>query len=91
MNKTRIVLGGLIVVCGLVVAGGVLAANGFAISRDVFGSGGERVAGGNMILDGTLGEPIAGIVIVEHGYGLGSGYWWPPDLRLYLPLVLKNM
>ncbi len=90
MNKTKFILGGLIIACGLIVAGSALAANGFVISRDAFGSGGQRVSGGNYILDGTFGEPIAGSVIVENGYGLGSGYWWPPNFRVYLPLVLKN-
>jgi hypothetical protein len=51
------------------------------------------------ILNGTVSEPIAGVVAVEGNYGLGSGFWWPLEpggpggpggFRVYLPLVLKN-
>jgi len=90
MSREKVVAGVLIVVCGLMVAGSVLAANGHAIMREVYGSGGQRVSGGSYILDGTFGEPIASNVIVETGYGLGSGYWWPPSFKVYLPVVLKS-
>jgi hypothetical protein len=98
MKKAKVVLGLLILVCGLALAGGVLAANGSVIERSVFGSGGERVTGGGLyILDGTLGEPIASDVALGTNYGLSSGYWWPRGPSgpsgpscVYLPLVVRN-
>lgn len=46
-----------------------------SISRNVVSAGGNRVSAGNVILDGTIGEPIVGPV----GIGpvkLSAGYWW---------------
>ena len=60
MNRVQVLGAVLIVVCGLIIVGSALAAGGFAIPRDVCGSAGQRVTGGSYILDGTLGEPIAG-------------------------------
>ena len=90
MNRVQVLGGVLIVACGLIIVGSALAAGGFAIPRHVCGSGGQRVTGGSYILDGTLGEPIAGNVIVGNEYGLGSGYWWPPVFDVYLPVVLRS-
>jgi hypothetical protein len=91
MKKAKIALGLLILVCGLVLAGGVLAANGPAIERSVFGSGGEQVTDGSLyVLNGTLGEPIASAIALDTGHGLGSGFWWPRESRVYLPLLLRD-
>jgi hypothetical protein len=93
MKRAKVVAGLLILVCGLALVGGVLAASGPVVERSVFGSGGERVTDGSLyVLDGTMGEPIAGDVAPETSYGLGSGYWWPRELgsTVYLPLVVRS-
>jgi hypothetical protein len=89
--KKAIVPGLLILVCSLALVGGVLASNGVAIERSVLGSGGEQVTDGSLyILNGTLGEPIASDLDLGTSYGLSSGFWWPPEFKVYLPLVLRG-
>jgi hypothetical protein len=80
----------VILACGLLLAGSATAANGFAISRHAIGGGGQRAAGGGYILHGTIGEPVASGFGQGATYGLSSGFWWPPQYRIYLPLVLRN-
>ena len=84
----------ILLVCGLFLVGSVLAANGVVVQRSVVGGGGEPVTDGSLyILNGTVGEPIAGAIAVTGNYGLGSGFWWPhgfSEFEVYLPLVLKN-
>lgn len=79
-----------IAICGLAVVGSVLGANGFAIPRSVIGGGGQQATGGGYVLNGTLGEPIAGELHVGPTYGLSPGFWHPTQARIiYLPLVLR--
>ncbi len=90
MAKRFIVLP-ILLICGLFLAGGVLASNGVAIERSVIAGGGGEVTDGSLyILNGTVGEPIVSAIAVEGDYGLGSGFWWPREFRVYLPLVLRN-
>ena len=78
-------------VCGLFLVGSALASNGMAIERSVIGGGGEEVTDGSLyILNGTLGEPVAGTVVLTTDYVLSSGFWAPHESRIYLPLVLRN-
>jgi hypothetical protein len=90
MRKAKIILGLLILGCGLVLAGSVLAANGFAIPRSVIGGGGQQATGGGYILNGTVGEPIASGFDQGATYGASSGFWWPARYEVSLPLVLKD-
>ena len=91
MTKRRFMFLPILLVCGLFLLGGVLASNGVAIERSVVGGGGEQVTDGSLyILNGTLGEPIAGATVLDTGYGLRSGFWWPRECKIYLPLVLRN-
>jgi hypothetical protein len=81
----------IVLVCGLFLVGGALASNGVAIERSVIGGGGEQVTDGSLyILNGTVGEPIASGIVLDTGYGLGSGFWWPREFKVYLPLVLRD-
>ena len=67
-----------------------LVTNGYAIPRHVIGGGGQRAAGGDCILNGTVGEPIASGFTQGTAYGRISGFWWPGGgCRIYLPLVLR--
>jgi hypothetical protein len=91
MTRQRLVPLLLLLLCGLFLAGGVGAANGLAVERSVIGGGGERVTDGSLyILQGTLGEPVASGIVLEAGYGLGSGFWWPREFKVYLPLALRD-
>ena len=85
-----IVISSLILIGGLILAENTLAANGFAIGRNVIGGGGQGATGGGFILNGTVGEPIASALNVGTSHGLSSGFWWPREFRIYLPLVLRN-
>ena len=90
MAKKTLILVVAVWVCGLALAGSVLASNGFAIPRSVIGGGGQRGTGGGYILNGTVGEPVAGDLNVGTTYDGSSGFWWPRRHRAYLPLVLKD-
>ncbi|MBN2394036.1 MAG: hypothetical protein JXR84_25100 [Anaerolineae bacterium] len=90
MPKKTLILVAAVLACGLILAGSVLAANGFAIPRSVIGGGGQLAVGGDYILHGTVGEPIASGFDQGATYGVSSGFWWPTRYKVYLPLVLKN-
>jgi hypothetical protein len=94
MMRRRFVALSILLVCGLFLVGSVLASNGEVVQRSVIGGGGEPVTDGSLyILNGTVGEPIAGAIAVGGNYGLSSGFWWPhgsSESKVYLPLVLKN-
>jgi len=91
MLRKKLVTLLILLVCGLSLVGGVLASNGVAIGRSVIAGGGEQVTDGSLyVLNGTIGEPIAGAIALQAGYGLGSGFWWPPGYKIYLPLVMRN-
>ncbi len=78
-----------ILLLGLIAAGAVLAQPA-AVGRSVVGGGGERVSAGNYVLNGTVGEPIVSDLVIAAGYGLSSGFWWPREYKIYLPLVLRD-
>jgi len=90
MKRARIVIGSLVLACSLVLVGTVLAANGYVIGRNAIGSGGQQAAGGDFVLNGTIAEPIAGVLSVGPSHGLSSGFWWPREYRVFLPLVVRG-
>ena len=90
MRRTIIRIGVLILVGCLVLVGNTLAANGYTIGRSVIGGGGQESAGDGFILNGTVGEPVASALNVGATHGLSSGFWWPREFQVYLPLVLRN-
>jgi hypothetical protein len=91
VKKSTVIVVLIVLVCGLALVGGALAANGFAIRRSVIGGGGQKATGGEYVLDGTLGEPIAGELHVGPTYGLRPGYWHPGQAwTVYLPIVLRQ-
>lgn len=76
----------------------VLAAGGPILVRQVV-SGGASVAstsGGGVRLNGTLGQPVAGVVASGDGdVSVGQGFWHGGaaaggGYEIYLPLVLRN-
>lgn len=72
MKYRAIVLG---LVAFLLLANGVLAATlAYEVPRSVMGAGGYRVAAGSYILEGTVGQAVAGDVRAG-AYRLHSGFW----------------
>jgi hypothetical protein len=74
----------------LAMAGSVYAAvDTTTLTRAVFGSAGQEVAAGDIVLNGTLGEAVTGPLVVTGDVQEGSGFWQkiPPWLNLYLPQV----
>jgi hypothetical protein len=86
--KYKAILLGLVVF--LLVANGVLAATlAYQIPRSVMGAGGDRVAAGSYILEGTVGQAIAGDVSAGT-YKLHSGFWINVGpFWFYLPAISK--
>jgi hypothetical protein len=86
--KRRIILLTLLVL--LLMASAILAqASGYDMQRFVFGAGGGHVASGNYILDGTVGQAVAGDVSIGN-YRLHSGFWFDiGPIRIYLPLIMR--
>ena len=88
-RKARLVTIGTILVVG---AGIALAANGYEIRRFVVGGGGGRLQASPYILDGTVGQAVAG----EAGgatHQLCSGFWCEDMVAKYrvcLPLVVRS-
>jgi hypothetical protein len=72
------------------LAGVVLAQGTLAIDRHVIGGGGAHLETGIYALDGTIGQPVVGM-ISSTPYELCSGFWCGTGERsyVYLPLVLK--
>ena len=46
----------------------------FQIGKSVIGSGGQTT-GGAFVLDGTVAEPVSGIISTGGTFSLGSGFW----------------
>jgi len=71
---------------------GVLVARatpGSLIDWFVVSAGGGTATGGDITLDGTVGQPIAGLA-QGGNTSIGSGYWYSQDLvNVYLPLVVR--
>ena len=87
------VLVGLLIL--LLVVGGVLASGGVELPRTVLSNGGGEVSNGSLVLNSTVGQPVAGTI--ENGtLRHCSGFWCaaaapvtPTNLDVYLPLLLK--
>ena len=90
MKRKLLVLG--IVLTLMVVAAGALIAHatpGAGVDWSVTSGGGTSASGGEITLEGTLGEPIVGEV-VSGSLSLGQGYWYAMDpVEVYLPVVMK--
>jgi hypothetical protein len=85
---------GITVLLAVALIGGVaLAAGGAERLRQVIGGGATSASAGDVILQGTLGQPIAGRVTGGEDVAIGQGYWLgggPASYPVYLPLVLRE-
>ncbi len=95
----RVYLIGVMLVIGLLIALPVLARSQTAPAASSYnlswytidGGGAMNVSGGGYSLNGTIGQPDAG-VLSGSGYTLVGGFWGGAAINynIYLPLVLKN-
>ena len=90
--KIRIII--LLAAC-LIIAGVVYASELPSIGWNVLGGGGGQVEADKTIIMGTIGQAISGETQDEKHY-IHSGYWCgaddvydPPDIFIYLPLVMR--
>lgn len=93
MNRKTIAFGASTLLCGLLLAGAVLAApDAHSIDRWVIGGGGGRLEDAPYSLDGTIGQPVAGIVMAAPDE-LSAGFWneiWAGGYSVYLPLAMRD-
>ena len=82
----------LLIVCALLLATSAWAAtNATDLSWNVLGGGGGRLESGSVVVEGTLGQPVAG-VISQSPLELCSGYWCDTGVsghQIFLPLVRR--
>ena len=86
--KRRVIF---LVLCLLLILAGTAnaAVNALDVPRYVISSGGGYSAAGNYVLEGTVGQPVAGIVAVG-SYEVCSGFWCGLGVfRTLLPLIIK--
>jgi hypothetical protein len=76
----------------LLVAAAALAANGYEITRSVTSGGGSRLLGGTYVLEGTVGQAVAG-ESSDAMRQLCSGFWCEDMVshqgKVYLPALLR--
>jgi hypothetical protein len=89
-RSRRILLVGLLVFSLAVLMAGIAFANG-TVSIDwwVLSGGGGGASGGNVTLDSTLGQPIAGPSSAGNAW-LGAGYWYGEQpVQIFLPMLRR--
>ena len=63
--------------------------NETAVDWWALAGGGGSANGGNVTLDGTLGQPVTGVANAN-SLSLGAGYWWGEQpVQLFLPMLRK--
>jgi hypothetical protein len=91
MNMRRAIILAVALVIGLALVTGALAQGGASITWWVLGSGGGSASRGGVVVNDTLGQPVAGPASYDIT-SLGAGYWYgiPVEYRILLPLVLRD-
>jgi hypothetical protein len=92
MKRKTIII--FIMVAILLSTAAVVTANGVVtFSRRVLSGGASDVNGGEVVLHGTLGQPVVGIISGSSSAGevlLSQGFWYEEGRSfLYLPLVRR--
>ncbi len=81
---------GFVLVASTLLLSAIVLAAGEQMPRSVISGGGGRITGGNVVLHGTLGQPVVGSV-ANDSYRLCSGFWCGGGVyKIYLPLTLRN-
>ena len=82
----------VLIVCVLLLAGSAWAApSALSIVWQVLGGGGGRLVSGSVVVEGTLGQSVAGAVS-QSPFELCSGYWCDTGVsghQIFLPLVRR--
>jgi len=82
----------LLIVCALLLATSAWAAtNATDLSWHLLGGGGGRLESGSVVVEGTLGQPVAGVVS-QSPLELCSGFWCDAGgggYKLFLPLLRR--
>ncbi|MBM4464764.1 MAG: hypothetical protein FJ014_04230 [Chloroflexi bacterium] len=99
VNKRKIAVLTVALLCGLLVVGGgvwALASASHAINWDVIGGGGGSISSASYAVNSTVGQPAIG-PSGSANYRLGAGYWYvvavptpPPEYKVHLPIVVKK-
>lgn len=101
-NLARFCKGGLLVLLLVAIGGQAHAQTGgtsYDLSWNTVDGGGGHSAGGRYTLDGTIGQPDAGVLAeagAPNGYVLSGGFWTggeipvPPQYHIYLPLITRS-
>lgn len=91
MKRMRLAIAAVLV---LALIGGVaLAASVPERLRQVMGGGATSASGSEVMLLGTLGQPVVGSVTGDGEVGIGQGFWSGGGggrTAIYLPLVLRE-
>lgn len=91
MKMKAIVLALVLLV--LIVSNASAAVNALELPRYVISAGGGRVTAGNYVLEGTIGQPVAGVVS-QGNFDLCSGFWCSSNiptelLKIFMPFIMK--
>jgi len=90
--KTKLAISLLVVISLLLMGSAWKMPSAPEIFWYVLGGGGGQVTNGAVVLEGSLGQGVAGTVS-QSSLEVCSGYWCGagvPDFRMYLPLVKKQ-
>ena len=91
--KTKIPLLILVLILAMAVTGAALTSGNIEMPRWVLSSGATDSSGGEVTLQGTLGQPVVGVVS-SGDVTLGQGFWYGGDrsasgYTIYLPLTQR--
>lgn len=99
MNKRKIVVLTITLLCGLLMVGGgvwAVSSASYAINWDVIGGGGGPISSASFVVNDTVGQAAVG-PSGSASYRLGSGYWYVlaapaplPEYKVHLPIVVKS-
>ncbi len=90
MQRRTLLTLGIVLLLTVLTTGGAVLASSSEISRHVIAGGGGHVEAGVYGLDGTIGQPVTGVVSAG-SYDLCSGFWCGTRAhKVYLPLVLRD-
>jgi hypothetical protein len=99
MNKRKIAVLTVTLLCGLLIVGGgiwALVSISHAINWDVIGGGGGRIGSASYVVNDTVGQATIG-PSGSASYRLGAGYWYVlavpaplPEYKVHLPIVVQS-
>jgi hypothetical protein len=63
----------------------------YDLSWNVISSGGGAMASGSYMLQGTLGQVVAGDAQSQNYMLDSQGYWFAPEMHIvFIPIVIRN-